>query len=184
MLIIWITWTLGAGKWTVVEYLKEKYTFHHLPVRAYLIDKIQHQWLEVNRDSMVIVANTLREKYGPWHIVEELYHQAQLDGWNTIIESIRTPGEITALKAKWPFLLLAVDADPSIRYERIVSRASETDHVSYAQFLENEAREMSSSDPHKQNLAACIALADYRLMNDGDIHGLYEQIDEIMKKIV
>ncbi len=183
MLIIWITWTLGAGKWTVVEYLIQKYGFKHLSVRAFLIEKILERGMENNRDSMVLVANDLREKFGPGYIASELYEKAAKTGENTIIESIRTVGEITTLKAKWPFVLLAVDADPSIRYERITSRASETDHLDYTTFIANEEREMTSDDPNKQNLQACISMADYTILNNGSLEEFHSKVDDIMKQI-
>jgi dephospho-CoA kinase len=183
MLIIGITWTLGAGKWTVVDYLIQKHGFYHFSVRAYLIQKIEKKWLEVNRDSMVLVANELREKYWAGFIAEELYEQAKWLWKNAIIESIRCVGEIQSLKAKWPFYLFAVDADPSLRYDRITSRASETDHISYPVFISNEEREMQSDDPNKQNIRKCIALADYTFMNNGTMEELNHQVDEVMKKI-
>jgi len=139
--------------------------------------------MEINRDSMVIVANELREKYGAGFIAQELYEQAEKSGDNTIIESIRTPGEIELLRSKWSFFLFAVDADPSIRYERIKSRDSETDHVSYPVFISNEEREMQSEDPNKQNLRKCINLADYVFMNNGTLEELHQQIDKAMQTI-
>ena len=139
--------------------------------------------MEENRDSMVIVANELREKYGAGFIAQELYLEAEKSGQNAIIESIRTPGEIVLLRSKWPFYLFAVDADPSVRYERIKSRDSETDHVPYPVFISNEEREMNSDDPNKQNIRACINLADYVFSNNGTLQDLHQQIDEAMKTI-
>ena len=42
-----------------------------------------------------------------------------------IIESVRTVGEVRALRSHGA-TLIAVDAEPRLRYNRIVSRASET----------------------------------------------------------
>ena len=50
---------------------------------------------------MVIVANELRATHTPSYIVEQLYYQALQTGTNCIIESIRTPGEVEALKHKY-----------------------------------------------------------------------------------
>ncbi len=183
MLIIGITWTLGAGKGTVVEYLVEKYGFQHFSVRAYLIEKMLQKGMPNNRDSMVIMGNELREKYGPGFIASDLYTKAEETGKNTVIESVRTVGEIKTFKEKWPFYLFAVEADPGIRYERIWARGSETDHVPYTTFIENEEREMNSDDPNKQNLQACIDLADYVIENNGTIDELRQQVDKIMKQI-
>ena len=79
--------------------------------------------------------------------------------------------------------MFAVDADQKLRYSRIVERASETDKVSFEIFAGNEEREMNSDDPNKQNLAACMLLADYRFINDGSFDKLYKEVDEVLQKI-
>ncbi|MDR1758515.1 MAG: sulfurtransferase TusA family protein [Bacteroidales bacterium] len=181
MKIFGITGTLGAGKGTVVEYMIERYHFRHYSVRAYLLENIRQRNLPENRDSMVIVANDLREKYGNSFIVDELYKTALAHHCPAIIESIRTPGEIDSLKNKGNFILLSVDAPPETRYQRILCRQSETDRVSYQDFLENEKREMHSDNPAKQNLAACIARADFSFYNSADKETLYKEIDKMMQ---
>lgn len=115
---------------------------------------------------MVLVANDLRAKYGPSYIAEQLYEQAKVSGKNSIIESLRAVGEVEALKQKEHFLFFAIDADPKIRYERVVLRGSETDKISYEEFIANEQREMTNTDPTKQNLSACMKLADHIFTND------------------
>lgn len=184
MVIIGITGTLGAGKGTVVDYLVKEKKFLHYSVRQYLINKIKKQELPVNRDTMTTTANALRKAHHPAFIIEELYRQARERGKNAIIESIRTPGEIDFLKTQGEFFLFALDAKPETRYQRILSRGSETDHVSYETFLSNEQREMSTTDPNKQNLGKCIQMADYKIENDGDVEALYGEIDKILKEIM
>lgn len=184
MVIIGITGTIGAGKGTIVEWLMNVKGFAHFSVRAYLIKVIEARGLTVNRDSMVAVANELRRLHNPAFIVEELYNQAAAEGYNAIIESIRTPGEIDLLRTKQNFILLAVDADPLVRYNRIYLRQSETDNISFEIFTANEKREMSSTDPTAQNLAACIAAADVKLSNNGTVHELYTSLDEALKKFL
>ena len=129
--IIGITGTLGAGKGTVVEYLKEKYGFVHFSVRDFLKEEVLRRGLEPNRDSFTQVANELRAAHSPSYVTDCLYERAARQPHDAVIESIRTPGEIDALQAKGNFRLWAVDADPEIRYSRAVLRNSETDHVSY-----------------------------------------------------
>lgn len=177
MIIVGITWTLGAGKGTIVDYLVHKKGFQHFSVRAYLIQKIEERGLPINRDSMVIVGNDLRAKHTPAYIGEQLYKQAAASSQNTIIESIRTVGEVESLRNKGNFYLFAIDADTKIRYERILLRASESDHVSYQKFLDDEQKEMQNTDPNKQNVAQCIQLADYVFTNNGTIEELHTQID-------
>jgi dephospho-CoA kinase len=76
-----------------------------------------------------------------------------------------------------------VDASPRKRYNRIKKRASETDQVGFKEFQMNEEREMDSDDPHKQNLARCIDLADYKFENNGSKNQLLEEVRKVMEKI-
>jgi len=180
MLIIGITGTLGAGKGTVVEYLVGTKGFDHYSVRSYLLKEIKHRGIPENRDSMVFVANELRGKHGPSYVTDQLYYEAALIGKNCIIESIRTPGEIDSLREKGSFFLFAVDADPKLRYERIVERSSETDKISFSTFIANETREMSATDPNKQNLRACIRQADFVFNNDGTKEDLFREVEKAL----
>ena len=79
-----------------------------------------------------------------------------------------------------PFVLLAVDADQRTRYDRAYGRGSETDAVSYETFVEQERVEMTSDQPHEQNLSRCMALADARLTNDGTVEEFNAQIEEFL----
>jgi hypothetical protein len=166
-----------------VDYLTKHKGFAHFSVRAYLTEEIIRRNMPVNRDSMVVVANDLRAHHSPDYIVGQLYLQAQAGGINCIIESIRTPGEIDLLRTKGHFCLIAVDASPETRYQRITTRASETDHISFETFIDNEKREMDSNDPNKQNLRKCIEMADYKVMNDGSVEDLQVEVDGILHKL-
>ena len=103
-MIIGITGTLGAGKGTVVEFLKQK-RFIHFSVRDFLTEEIKRRNSEINRDNMLIVANDLREKYSPSYIAEKLYEKAKHETKNCVIESLRSVGEIESLKNKGTFYL-------------------------------------------------------------------------------
>jgi dephospho-CoA kinase len=182
-IIIGLTGTLGAGKGTVAEYIKQK-GFKHYSVRAYLIEEVKRRDLPVNRDNIRMVGNDLRKKNSPSFLVEQLYERAKKEGESCVIESIRTPGEVKALRERGKFYLFAVDANPKIRYKRILKRGSETDHVSYEEFIENEKREMKSTDPNKQNVSKCIEAADYKIKNDGSLDELYVKVEKIITKII
>lgn len=183
MIIIGITGTLGAGKGTIVDYLINQEGFKHYSVREFINKEIIHRGLTINRDNMVVVANDLRANHSPSYIIDCLYDEAIKNNKNAIIESIRTPGEVISLREKGNFILIAVDADIEVRYNRIVQRASETDHISFEKFQSDEQKEMTTADPNKQNLKKCIEMADFLIENSGTIEDLENNTKKILHNI-
>ena len=181
MKIIWITGPQAAGKWEIVNYLIEKKWFTHYSVRGFLTKEIEKRWLTLDRDSMREVANELRSKYWPSYITDQLFLQAQESGKDAIIESVRAIWEVESLKKNSDFILLAVDADQKLRFERATARKSASDFVSFEKFKEQEELENKNPDTSKQNILACINMADFIVNNDWNIEDLHKQLDEIIK---
>lgn len=174
VMIIGITGTLGAGKGTVVEYLTQK-GFTHYSVRDFLSAELQKRGVDKTRDTMLALANELRATNGPGYIAEQLVAQAR-SGGNAVIESIRSIGEAEYLKQNGA-LLWAVDASVELRYERITKRASETDHISFEKFKEDELAEFANTDPSKPNLKALIERADAVFTNSGTQEELFVKVE-------
>lgn len=174
-MIVGITGTLGAGKGTVVDYLKEK-GFTHYSVRDFLVEEINRRGMPIVRDSMVVVANDLRATHDPGYIAQELMGRALERGGKAVIESIRSLGEAQYIKNHGG-VMWAVDADVHKRYGRITGRQSETDQISFDKFVADEKKEWENPDPTKQNLKAVIAMADVVLTNDGTPEELYQQVE-------
>lgn len=183
MKIIWITWPQAAWKWEIVNYLIEKKWFTHYSVRWFLTEEIKKRWLLLDRDSMREVANDLRANHEPSYIVDQLFLQAK-EWWNdAIIESIRAIWEVNSLKKNSDFKLLAVNADQKIRFERAIARKSESDFVSFEKFQEQERLEDWNTDPSKQNIWACIKMADFVVNNDWDLEELHAQLDKLINQL-
>lgn len=182
-MILGITGTDGAGKGTVVDYLVHEKGFTHYEARKLFVEEINRRGIEPNRANMRIVANELRAEHGDSFLVDTYLARMKEEGVeDVIIESIRARAEADALKAAGG-ILLAVDADQKLRYERIQSRANESDQVSFEEFVAHETLEMNDPDPHGMQKAAVIAAADYVITNDTDLAALHAQIDAVLAQI-
>lgn len=181
-MIIGVCGTLSAGKSTVAKILVER-GFKHFSVRDFLVQEITKRGVDVTRDNMVVVANELRERYGPSYVVGKLYEQGKEAGGNIIIESIRNVGEVESLKGKEDFFLLGVNASSQLRYSRLIDRGGIIDNISYEQFVSEEEREMNNPDPHKQNISRCFEMSDYVIDNEGDLDGLKNRVESVLNEI-
>lgn len=186
MIIIGITGTLGSGKGTAVEYLKDKYGFKHFSASDFINEEVTRRGLPINRDNQQIVANDLRTKYGGSFVAENLYERAMKVGDNAVLESLRAIGEIESLRKKpGHFYLLAVDADSKVRYDRVTTkRKGEKDSVTYEHFVEQEQKEMHDSSPGGMNIAQCMKMADAHIDNSGNMEELQTQIDEFIRPLL
>ncbi len=182
-LVMGITGTNGAGKGTVVDYLIKKKGFKHFSASGLITEELIKKNRPVNRDNMILMGNELRAKNGANYLARELLRRASKEKANSIIESIRTPGEVEELK-KNNGILIAVEANQRLRYERNLKRGSAKDKVSFEEFVAQEKQEMVSDDPNKQNLSACKKAADYVIENNGTIDELNQKVNELLIKII
>jgi dephospho-CoA kinase len=180
-MIIGITGSFGSGKGTVVEYLVTK-GYKHFSAREFLTEEIRKRNLPIDRDSMILVANDLRAQNGPTHVIKALFIQAQAYNGNAVVESVRAVAEVRYIKEHGG-VVLGVDADQRIRYERTTKRASETDHVTLEQWLDQERRETNPQDPAKQNIFGALDESDHIIHNNGSLAELHEQIEAVLVKI-
>ena len=79
--------------------------------------------------------------------------------------------------------MIAVDAKPEIRFERLSERNRKGDSSSWEQFLAQEQLEESSDNPNKQQLLATINEADYVLDNSGNLEDLEHNLQKILDNL-
>jgi dephospho-CoA kinase len=183
MITIAITGTIGAGKGTIVDYLKTK-GFTHYSVRAFLLEEIEKRGLAPTRDNMHAVADDLRKRFSPGYIIEELIKKAQRSGTSSVVESVRAIAEVEIFRSLAPQgSLIAVDANPEVRYARVKLRNSSTDNISYEKFLADEESEKNNQEPWKMNLVVCSQKADTLITNNGSVKELHEKIDQFLANI-
>lgn len=180
-LIIGITGTFAAGKDTVADHL-EKIGFEHFSCGEQVREIAVERGIEPTRDNMREVGNQLRDEKGSDFLAKRIIEQkAKTD--RIVITGIRQPGEIKYLQDLGDFYLIAVDAPIELRFERMQARKRPGDPETLEELREKEAKEMQSSGPNAQRINECMEMADFHLVNDGDMEKLGHAVDEIVEKI-
>jgi len=175
-MIIGIAGTLGAGKGTVVEYLRQK-GFAHYSSSDTLRQILTERGLPIDREHMSALANELSatQPGGVLHTAHTLAQEAGHE--NYILEALHRVSEGEYIK-KIGGTILGVDADIKTRYERITKRGdSAKDNVSFEQFQADSLREDEGATGSGPNIRAVMAMADHVIMNDGTVAELHEQIE-------
>ena len=176
-MIIGLTGTNGAGKTVTADYLQTK-GFHFHSLSDEIREELSSQGREANRENLIETGNALRREYGPAVLAERVKTRLRPDR-NYVIDSIRNPYEVDALRMTSEFKLLHLDAPRRVRYERVVARGGPRTPASWEEFVEQEEREMASADATNQQLRATWEKADAVLNNDGTMQELESRIDTI-----
>ena len=181
-MIIGITGTIGAGKGTVVAYLKER-GFAHYSSSGLLKEVLDERGLPATRLNLSTLADELSAMHrgGVLHLS---HMRAQKDGvTDYVLEAIHRESEaeyIRSIGGK----ILGVDADITARYERSIKRGEgEKDNVTFEEFLENIKREDEGRGVTGANIRAVLRDADVVVMNDGSLKELDAQIGSALEKI-
>ena len=172
-MIIGIAGTLGAGKGTVVEYLKTK-GFVHYSTSGMFKAILESQGQVANREAYTWLGDTFRT-LGPAGPIAIQYEIAKHDKSDVIIESIHDVPEAEFLKTKGA-VVLAIDVSLETRYQRISSRGSEKDQVSFAEFEKIALHEEEGGGKH--HIRDVINMADNTIMNDGTIEELHAKVEQ------
>lgn len=170
-MIIGLTGRNCSGKGEVAAFLKKAGYIYFSLSDAIRID-LQNSRKEVTRDSLTKRGNELRKEFGPAILAERILGIIPAHA-NAIVDSIRNPAEVEALRSRHDFFLIEVFADPKIRFERQKARSREGDPKTYEEFLRCEERESDGQDLIKQQLDLTAKLSDAVVKNEGNLDDLY-----------
>lgn len=184
--IVGLVGTAGAGKNTVTQLLGKLFGFKNLDtsdmVRA-ITRQVYHLPPDFSpvRDQLYLVANFVRNEIHPAAMVKLCILEAEaLEVPRGVISGIRSMGEADAVRAAGG-IIIAVDADPQMRYNRIYSRARDTEaQKTYEEFLRQdtyENRGLSDEGPGR-GIRYIIDEANAVIINEGTEEELEQQVKE------
>lgn len=178
-MVIGITGTNGSGKTTLAEHLQEA-SFQYLSLSDEIRTELERAKLPATRENLIARGNALRHEFGNDVLAVRTCGRITSER-NYVVDSIRHPDEVRALRALPDFHLIHLEAPLELRYQRARERGGARAPSSFEQFVNLERREVAGVDPEAQNLPACAALADLVLTNDGNLAAFRHRADEIVR---
>lgn len=181
-MIIWITGRIAAGKWVVVEYLKEKW-FEYFTVSQMVRQEAKKRGGEITRYNLQNIGNEVRQEFGAWEWIKRIL--AKMEVWkNYIIDGIRNPWEIQELRHQKDFFLFSIDALQNIRFERVLLRGKDSDPTIWEKFLEIDQRDFWEWEPDDgQQVGKCMEEADFQFLNNDTKEEYISSIESIYNSI-
>ena len=179
-IIIGLAGELAAGKGSVSDYLVEAHNASRFGYSDSLRAALAIFDLEISRENLQKFSTVLRGAFG-----ENLLEKAILREVNNskalicVIDGIRRMSDVTEFVKMDNFYLVAVTADPKIRYERIVLRKQNTgeDKLTFEDFMKQHEAET------EKQIEEVISNAKFKIINDRDLSSLHMQIEEVLKQI-
>ncbi|HUX68745.1 MAG TPA: deaminase [Terriglobales bacterium] len=178
-MVIGLTGTNGSGKTTLAEHLQAA-GFYYLSLSDEIRAELEQAGLPPTRENLIARGNALRRDHGR-DVLAVRTRARLLPERNYVVDSIRHPDEVRALRALPDFHLLHLEAPLELRYQRARQRGDARAPASFEQFVNLERREVAGIDPEAQNLPACAEMADAVLVNDGDLAELTQRAEAIIQ---
>lgn len=171
-MIIGLTGRNGAGKGTVAAWFTAR-GFRFTSLSDAIRRDLRARGLEVTRDNLIAGGRRLRREGGAAVLgARSLEHIHAEGGGDWVVDSVRNPAEVEALRASPDFELIDVVADARVRFDRVTARNRGGDATSFAEFMRQEEAELNSTDAAAQQLIATAALAARTVDNNGDVAAL------------
>ena len=180
VVLVGLTGRNASGKTTVVQWFAGRgvrTVSCSDSIRAWLAE----QGIEESREALIEGGRELRRRGGSGILAEMLLEA--LGGGDAVIDSIRTPGEVEALRARDDFILIEVTAGADSRWARSQGRARPGDPADRATFVAQEESEEVASDEAGQALVATAEMADLILINEGTVEGLHEDLENLLERL-
>lgn len=179
-MIIGLTGANASGKGEAAGYLKSK-GFEYYSLSDILREEAKARKIELSRENLIRLGNEVRGKNGP-SVLADLVTKKIKNQNDYVIDSIRNPFEIKALRKLNDFTLLGIDAPVEMRFKRAVARNRPGDPETLKEFVEKERKENITSSTNQQ-LENCLRLADILIINDSSLEDFYKKIDEKIAEI-
>ena len=175
--ILGLVGPIASGKDTVKKYLEKKYSALGCRFSSILRDVLERINLPNSRENMQGLSTILRQRFGEDILAKAFAADTiKLKSNIVVVDGVRRMADIRFLKKVQGFVLVAVNANPEIRFERLVKRGENAGDAkkTYNQFLKDHQYETELAVP------VLMKKAKYKLNNNGPLTDLHKQIDKLI----
>lgn len=179
-LIIGLSGQAGCGKGTVADHLRERYGAKYIRFSAFLGETLDLLALPRSRENLIKLSEALRKTFGEdalsYAVQQHAIHSTETV---VVIDGIRRPEDILPLEALPQFQLIAIEADPKTRFERMKQRGEKPGEtqMTWEQFLAEE------NAPTEITIPLVMERAQIHLKNNGTREDLIAKIDALMESV-
>ncbi len=180
--IIGIIGEQASGKGAAADIIRKKYGGSRLTVSNILRRTLDSLYLEPSRDNLINIALVMKKGFGDDVLMRAMIKEVEREDTDlVIVDGFRMPGDPESFRAAFEdnFHFIYVTADQRVRYERSVGRGEKAgeSEASFEEFCSKEALETEAK------ISEVAASADFKIINNGNVDELEEQVIKIMDSI-
>jgi len=175
--VLVFTGLLASGKGVAAKYFVEKHQANSFRFSTILRDLLKRLYLSDSRTNMQLLSQVLRENFSQDILSKTIAQDAHAaKSLLVVIEGARRLTDIEHLKKLPGFVLVAIEVDGKIRYERLVKRNENPGDAdkTFEQFVQDEKAEAESEIP------VLMAQASVKVDNNGTLEEFYQQLDKLV----
>jgi dephospho-CoA kinase len=171
----------GSGKTTIIDYITKK-GYPKVYFGGVIYEAMRETGIDITPKSQQIFREQIRKNEGNDFVVKRITKQINnlitIGQHRIIADGLYSWTEYQYLKHAFPgeLVVIAVVAPRKIRYRRLASRPERP-------FTESEAIERDYTEIENLEKGGPIAIADFYILNDGDVLKAENQLETILDEI-
>lgn len=173
--------TIGAGKDTVSDYIRDRYRFDVITMGDLVREVARERGVEANRDNLTAIQKEHVERFGGDYWIRKVVERVRQNRWEkVIINGIRRPVDAEVAKNSFgnDIVMVLVDADVKVRFSRLQRRGRVGDPKTMEEFMHQEQSEFEKFD-----FKNTLKHVEKTIHNNTTIGDLHKSTDALLKSL-
>ncbi len=178
-IILGFTGPIASGKDVCKKYLESKYEAKSFRFSSILRDVLNRLSVPTSRENIITLSTWARQTFGQDLLAKVIASDANNSPASlVVVDGVRRLPDLEYLNRIPGFILISIDADPKIRFDRARFRNENIgdSNKTFEDFLADHQKETELTIPE------VMATAKHHLNNNGSVEDLYAQIDKIINE--